>query len=368
MHDAASPGVEHITVALLHPRQPARSPTSDKTAQLRRPRGAPRPPVPREDDRHRGPLPQRPRPREYRKVAVIGMRGAGRSCSRTSRPIGKYIEINGIAFKVVGRVHRRGRRGRAGEDLPADLHRPAHLQRRQPHRPDHDARSATPRSTESEAMAERRRASASADRHDFDPEDQRAVFVSNNVENFQRFVSADGRHPRLRLGRSASARCSPAWSGVSNIMMIAVKRAHQEIGIRKALGATPWSIVGLVLQEAVLITARRRLRRAGARRRRCSRLIARGLPATPTSSATREVDLGVALSATAAADRRRRRRRLLPGPPRRRGPPDRSAAGRVAMRRHVRSRPLAGDQGRPARATAAHRCSPPSACSGASSC
>lgn len=92
------------------------------------------------------------------------------------------------------------------------------------------------------------------EKYKFNPEDRRAVFIFNSIENYQKFMSLFAGI-RLFIWIIGIGTIISGVVGVSNIMTIVVKERTKEIGIRKALGATPGSIVGMIISESIFITA-----------------------------------------------------------------------------------------------------------------
>ena len=85
------------------------------------------------------------------------------------------------------------------------------------------------------------------------PDDQSALSVRNMAEA-NKFVSILMFALYLIIGFIGSGTLIAGIIGISNIMIFVIKERTKEFGIRKALGATPGSIIGMVVQESVLIT------------------------------------------------------------------------------------------------------------------
>lgn len=90
------------------------------------------------------------------------------------------------------------------------------------------------------------------DRLAIHPEDESGLHVSNNNEDFARYANIfEGI--RLFIWVIGLMTLLAGAVSVANIMAIVVKERTKEIGVRKALGATNGSIIGLIVQEAIVL-------------------------------------------------------------------------------------------------------------------
>ena len=92
------------------------------------------------------------------------------------------------------------------------------------------------------------------ERHKIDPKDTQAIRGFNLEQEFKN-VQNLFLGIKLLLWFVGIGTLFAGIIGVSNIMMITVKERTKEIGIRKAMGATPGSIIGMILTESVFITS-----------------------------------------------------------------------------------------------------------------
>jgi putative ABC transport system permease protein len=85
------------------------------------------------------------------------------------------------------------------------------------------------------------------------PDDTSGIGINSAVENVKQFYDLN-LYIRLFFWWVGICTIIAGVVGVSNIMLIIVKERTKEIGIRKALGASPVSIVGMILHESIFIT------------------------------------------------------------------------------------------------------------------
>jgi putative ABC transport system permease protein len=188
---------------------------------------------------------------ERRKVAIISNKVVETLFPNGQDPIGEWIDVRGILYKIVGVYDDQGGEGELDRIfIPLSTAQLAYNGTEDVHQVMFTVGSATVQ--ESQAMA-KRATELLSEKYRFDPEDKRALFVWNNVENYQRFVDLFNGI-QVFLWIVGIGTIVAGIVGVSNIMLIVVKDRTREIGVRKAIGATPGSIIALFLQESIAIT------------------------------------------------------------------------------------------------------------------
>ena len=171
--------------------------------------------------------------------------------------IGEYIDIAGIKFKVVGIYSDPG-----GEREETRIFIPLTTAQRVYNAGDKLRSLAftlqkNDNYTEALAASEAFSAQLETDlktKHTIAPLDDRAININNTLENAKKFYDLNNMIRWFFWGVGICTIIAGVV-GVSNIMLIIVKERTKEIGIRKAIGAQPWSIIGMILHESIFVTA-----------------------------------------------------------------------------------------------------------------
>ncbi len=189
---------------------------------------------------------------EYRKVCVIGKITTA-ILFPDEDPIGKYIQISGVYFKVVGTFHS-GLNGDDSEDEDRSIYIPfTTFQRAFNQGSSVHWFTLTSKKGLSISVIEEEAKQILKKRHDIHPDDPRAIGgwnMSKEVEKFNMIFTGI----QALSWFVGILTLLAGVIGISNIMLIIIRERTQEIGVRRALGATPSSIVIQIVLESMILT------------------------------------------------------------------------------------------------------------------
>ena len=190
---------------------------------------------------------------EQRKVVVIGDQ-VRHTFFGDDDPVGRDIRVQGMHFRVIGAV-KSLKSGDEGERIDGSLFIPFSTFQTAFHMRDRIhwfALAVEP--TASAADVEKGARQMLSRQHRIAPADDQALGSFNAAEEVGR-IEGLFRGIRIFVWFVGILTLLAGVLGVSNILLIIVKERTKEIGIRKALGATPASIVALVIEESLVLTA-----------------------------------------------------------------------------------------------------------------
>jgi putative ABC transport system permease protein len=187
--------------------------------------------------------------KQARKSVVLG-KDIYEALFKGKNAIGEYIRVNNIPFKVVGICEEGGGTRHRNAYLPVTTGQKVFNGSNRLH---NFALTINAETIEESQAIEARVRETLARKHKFNSEDESALGSYNKLEDviqtMKIFRAIDIFIWIIGIGTLIAG-----VVGVSNIMLIVVKERTKEIGIRKAIGASPASVIGLILLESILIT------------------------------------------------------------------------------------------------------------------
>jgi len=188
---------------------------------------------------------------EERKVCVIGERTQQELFEEDEDPIGKFISINKLNFRVVG-VHKFVQGGGFGDD--GDIYIPFATFKKIFNTGDKVNFFMIAADENANGLqVEKEIKSTLKQIHDIHPDDERAIGGFNLGEIFKKTMNFANGLTFLSLVVGI-ATILAGVIGIGNILLISVKERTKEIGIRRALGATPSEVRAQIILESVFLT------------------------------------------------------------------------------------------------------------------
>lgn len=191
--------------------------------------------------------------KEKRKVAVIGTRVVEILFKKDENPINQYIQIQGVHFKIIG-VFSSKRTGEQASQENQNIYLPfTSLQQTYNYGDAVGFFSITAKDGIPVSVVEDKAIRLLKQRHSISPDDDAAVGHFNLKKEYDKMQGLFFGI-RLLVWIVGTGTLLAGVIGVSNIMLVVVKERTKEIGIQRALGATPFIIISQIITEAVVLT------------------------------------------------------------------------------------------------------------------
>ncbi|MBR6433809.1 MAG: ABC transporter permease [Bacteroides sp.] len=190
--------------------------------------------------------------KEKRKVAILNERSVKTLFKHGAKPLGKILNMGGVMFQVVGVYKDKGNSG--GQDVFVPFST-LQIVYNKGDKLNNILISIKDLNTEKENETFEADYRAAIGAHQrFDKTDDGAIWIWNRFTQMTQ-MNKGADYMRTAIWIIGLFTLLSGIVGVSNIMLITVMERTREFGIRKALGARPWSILKLVIMESVVITA-----------------------------------------------------------------------------------------------------------------